>query len=284
MLRPGVVIDRDRGSVVMMTPEKSIEAVEVATGEVVWNAGISAKPLWVGDARLLAQIESDAGLLELVVFDATNGEPVQRLRAELPKGVDPSIDDSLGHRFELTAVESEDVILVEWTDIEAAIAAVPRLQPEPVTRSGFFRVDLGAEAMDVPQDEPDRRLFQKPPPDLIGETRMEKVEGTQFRSAEGGFAMTSVRVADNRVWDKYEWTIWQREGQEKIGSFRYFQSYTPFAVVDRTLILEVAPNLRREGGENIGVPLSVKAVDLEVGEDLWLRRIRNTAYLGPLPH
>ena len=34
----------------------------------------------------------------------------------------------------------------------------------------------------------------------------------------------------------------------------------------------------------VTVPLSIKAVDMGTGNELWQLPIRNTAYLGPLPH
>jgi hypothetical protein len=179
-------------------------------------------------------------------------------------------------------VEVDGKIYVRWSERRQTVAAVERLQQDPVVETGFVSINL-KEATYAREPQEIERLFQIPPADLVGEERIKGIDETQFRSADQRHAMTSKPIGDNTVWEKYEWSIWQRDTGVLVGRLRDSQRYSPFGVVSSILIQEVKPYTRRQDGEMIAVPLSVRAIDLSKGEEIWRRRVRDTVYRGPLP-
>jgi len=284
-IRPGVVVDRASSSVFIMHPEAGIESIDLETGDTRWTTNAAGKPLLVSGNILLAQIETGTARLDLAALDiASKGAVIDRISVELPQGIVASIDDGPGRSFEVRAVEFEGRVYLRWTERRREVAAVERLQKDMVVRSGFGRVDLQEGTYHAENSERiDRRIFESPPPDLADGERIRGVEGMQFRSADRRHVMTSERVGDNRVWEKYEWSIWRRENGELAGRIRDFQRYSPFAVVSSNLIQEVTPHARRQDGDVTAVSLSVRAIDLGTSEEVWRRRVRQTAYVGPLP-
>jgi hypothetical protein len=268
-----------------MHPEAGIESVDLETGDTRWTTNAAGKPLLVSGNILLGQVETETARLDLATLDiAGKGAVIDRISVELPQGVVASIDDSPGRSFEVRAVEFEGRVYVRWTERRREVAAVETLQKDMLVRSGFGRVDLQEGTYHAENSERiDRRIFESPPPDLAAEERIRGVEGIQFRSADQRHAMTSKLVGDNRVWEKYEWSIWRRDNGQLVGRIRDFQRYSPFAVVASMLIQEVTPYARRQDGDVTAVPLSVRAIHLDRGEEGWRRRVRQTAYVGPLP-
>jgi hypothetical protein len=284
-LRPGAVFDADRSLIALMQPQGGIEAVSVRAGDTAWVSERGDKPLAIVGDLLLAQTASDSNQLLLVTLNLNaQGETQGSIAVALPEGVVASIDDSIDHSFKAEGVAARDGIFVAWTDRVQPVAGVERLQQEARTRSGFIHVDIGARTYRVMSQDSVQGLFTDPPPDLARGERLDRVQGVQFRSAGGGYVLTSEAVADNRVWEKYEWTIWERDSGERVGSFRDFQRVNHFAVIGSVLLQEVAPHSLRSGGEMIASPLSVRAIDLGSGRELWRRAIRDTSYSGPLPH
>ena len=259
-IRPGVVLDRASSSVFIMHSEAGIESVDLETGTTHWTTSAAGKPLLVSGNILLAQIATETARLDLATLDITDeGSVIDRISIELPQGVVASIEDGPGRSFEVQAVVVEGEVYIRWTERRQEVAAVERLQKDMAIQSGFGRVDLNESTYYADDSEEiDRRIFESPPPDLTGDERIEGVEATQFRSSDQPHAMTSESVADNSVWEKYEWSIWQRDTGELAGRIRDFQRYSPFAVVSSILIQEVAPHARRQDGEIAAVPLSLR--------------------------
>ena len=284
-LGSGVVFDPERSLVMLMLPEGGIEAVDLANGKTAWTSRDGDKPLLVAGGVLLAQIDTPEPRLLLVAMDLNAGAGKERIAVDLPGKLTGSIDDGPGRRLEVRAVQTADGILVRWTLRQQEVAGVERLQnPRIEVESGTLRVDLAGASYQTIENENAAGLFAEPPPDLSEAERLPQLSGVQFRSADGAHVLSSERVADNRVWEHYEWQIRDKETGEPVGSFRDFQRLSPFAVVGRILLQEVSPYTRDIDGKEIVSPLLVRAVDLGDGSEIWRRAIRNTAYRGPLPH
>lgn len=283
-LRPGVVFEAETSLVVVMQPEGGVEAVELSQGETLWTSQDVDKPLLIVRDRMLAQTESEDGALILSVVEVKSGEPVNRLSAELPDGVLAIIDDHLDRSFSLSAQQFKDTVLVRWTEVFQPVAAVQRLQQDPVVTEGVFRVDLDDEQVEPLDYEEYARFFAQPAPDLLDGERMINVPGVQFRSASGNAVLTSEKIADNRTWEKYQWTIWGLITGERIGRFNDFQRFSNFAVLGSTLLQDVQPHMRVVDQKPVSSPLAVRAVDLKDGREIWQRPVRDTTYRGPVPH
>jgi hypothetical protein len=284
-LRPGVVFDARRSLVMLMLPDGGIEAVDLTSGKTAWISRDGDKPLLVAGDLLLAQADTSEPRLLLVEMELNaDGAAKATIAVDLPGDLTGSIDNGPGRKLEVQTVQTSRGAVVKWTVLRRDVAAVERLQsPRVDVRSATLRVDLADASYRAIENDRVAGLFVEPPPDLPEAERLPRIPGVQFRSARGNHILSSERVADNRVWDRYEWKIWDRKTGALVGSFRDFQRLAPFAVVGHVLLQEVSPYTRRLEGKEVVSPLSMRAVDLGDGHEIWRRAIRDTAYRGPLP-
>lgn len=256
----------------------------MATGETVWVSESGDYPLLMADERLLTQVDGKAGQLRLVSLGLDRqAEPLGQIDVELPEGVVATVDDTAIRSFDVEARATDDGIFLAWTERVQPVAAVERLQKEAAIRSGIGRIDMEEESYEPVNEADVRKAFAEPPPDLTDSERLKGVEGVQFRSADGRFVLISELVADNRVWENYQWTIWSRDTGEKVGSFRSFLRLSAFAVMGDVLLQEIPPHQRISGDQAIATPLSMRAIALDRGEEIWSRAIRDTQFTGVLP-
>ena len=103
-------------------------------------------------------------------------------------------------------------------------------------------------------------------------------------SADGRHTLRYERIADDREWNKYQWTIVDNQSGDEIGKLRSHLSQTTFLIVDSdTILFETGAYLRRMESDMANVPRSIRAVDLDTGEEQWSRPLRDTEYRGPFP-
>jgi hypothetical protein len=105
----------------------------------------------------------------------------------------------------------------------------------------------------------------------------------QFLSADERHVLSSRRVADDPEWDKYLWTIFDRQTAQPVGEFRAHVRYAPFFVVDSHVVYQTGPYARRVGGTMVQEPLQIRATDISTGQQLWSRPVRDTRSTLPPP-
>ncbi|MCA8879868.1 MAG: hypothetical protein KDA73_07925 [Rhodobacteraceae bacterium] len=256
-------------------------------GNVLWRSGDADRPLIIKDTLLLAQADSPRPLLLLVVLDvAAQGATARKIEVPLPPGTVASVDDTLGRTFSVRAAEIGELIIVNWEQRLVEISGAELAggeNPKPEILSGVVRVDLVAGTASVIDKDAGSYLIANLPPDLGEGERMAKAPQPQFRSANSGYAMTSTQIADNRTWQKYQWTIWDIARDQPIGQIRDFQRLAPFAVVGGVLLQTSSAYERRQDDQMIATPPSLRAFDLGSGDQLWAQALRDTAYSGPTP-
>jgi len=286
-LRPGVAIDRGENLLFIMAPGGLVEAVNITDGEVIWQSREVAKPLWYFDGLLLCQIEtSEAGKLLLALLDVhQRGEIVANFRAELPEDVYATIDSDPNRTFIARAAEEGGDIFINWEQRTEPMSGRwdPSDEPSTTIRTGRFRFDRKAQTWRQFSSKQRIAALEVQPRDLSERERIPGIRATQFRSSDDYNALVSQRVANNRVWDRYEWTILDRASGNQIGKFNNFQAQAPFVVIDSLLVFESAPHRRRVNDEMISEPLKLRAIDLRTGDEKWNRLIRDTNYRGSLP-
>ncbi len=296
-LRPGVIIDPNAGRAYVARPEGGIEAVALAQGTQVWRSGDAATPLALQGDLLVAQAEpSSSNRLEIVVLDMRQqGRRVSASSVDLPSGVRVSVGETLRGSFTARGMASEADVLVRWDYLEHIAQALEPKGPEeeqgpgPLVERGEPRAESGAFRLSLPSGTatPLATAEGVPlagrSPDLTGADRLRTVPGSQFLSADGRHVLSSERVADDRVWEKYQWTIYNRSSGQRVGELRSYQSQAPFFVSGTLLTHEVGPYQRRDGEKLLEMPLAIRTVDLTAGRELWSRAIRDTTYRGPFP-
>lgn len=301
-LRPGVLVDPQRRVAYVMSPKGGIDAIGLPRGERIWSTRQGAKPLAMSGDLLVAQAEKPGqpNELEVVTLDTRQGGTrVATAVVGLPNGTRVSIDDTVTSIFVLGAQSAQQSPLLWWEYSEfppqgivpgttEEARATAQGEPETATRAtprvmnGAIRLDLSAKKMTLlPQAEISAAQPRRVP-DARVEERLPAVAGTQFVSADGRHVLASERVADDSVWDKYKWTIYDRAGK-RLGEVRSHLSRAPFFVLDSELVHETGPYVRRTERGMIDEPLKIRAVDLRSGKELWNRPVRDTAYRGPFP-
>jgi hypothetical protein len=113
-IAPGVAVD-DRGSTVFLTsPERRLEARDVATGALRWSSAEAVRPLAAAAGRVLAQADAPAGRLDLVLLDAASGRRIAAEALALPEGVTAPIDEVLGTRFDVRVEQAGPEARIDW--------------------------------------------------------------------------------------------------------------------------------------------------------------------------
>jgi hypothetical protein len=300
-LRPGVIVDLDRHLIYIMSGEGGIDAVDLARGTRAWSTKQAAKPLALAGRLLICQAEPPSGgnELQIVALDTEQlGKLVVTGTTKLPADVNVSIDETLTYSFVASARVSGAAAFISWAHSKRLIRGIPPGFPEvgekvplehaviaPSVASGTFRMDLSTGVMSPvkPEEVPVAVAAASRPPDLSPTERLAHIEGLQFRSANGRHVLNSQRIADDSVWEKYRWTIYDRGTGERVGEFRTHLSFAPFFIFDSQIIYETGPYVRRTEKGAVDEPLKIRAVDLRTGQELWTWQVRDTTFRGPFP-
>ncbi|HZY60826.1 MAG TPA: hypothetical protein VFE56_13755, partial [Candidatus Binataceae bacterium] len=144
-LRPGVLIDPAAGAAFLMNSQGGIGAIELSSGRALWNTTSAAKPLALFDRRLVAQADPavDSHALPIVVLDTKNGKVVFKTSLQMPPGVSPSINDTLGASFSAEARVQRDNLIVSWNFRRQTISGIARPGSTPE------RIETGAASLDL---------------------------------------------------------------------------------------------------------------------------------------
>jgi hypothetical protein len=113
----GVVADPAAERLYLMSPKGGIDAIGLASGNLLWTSKAASKPLAVFDDRLAAQAEAVGGsnCLPIVLLDTKSGRVISTIAVPTPMGVmPPSIDDRMGTSSSVQARVEHDGLLVRW--------------------------------------------------------------------------------------------------------------------------------------------------------------------------
>lgn len=303
-LRPGVVVDPARRAVYVMNPRGGVDALRLERGDVMWHTDQAARPVSVAGDLVLAQAEvpQPGNNLQLRLLDVRTGRSRRSATHVLPQGLRATVVGNLAGSFDLQANASATDATFAWEfvdrpvqgakpgslDVDASPAAreAADAQAAPgaqlTTRTGAFRLDLASgRAADAGPGE--KIAFVARRADLPANARVAAVTGQQFASADGRHVLASERIADDSVWDKYRWTIFEAGTGRRLGSILDYRSHAPFVVVGTSIIYETGPFERRTDDKVITEPLRLRSVNLGTAAQQWAREIRGTTYRGPFP-
>jgi hypothetical protein len=237
--------------------------------------------------------------LRIVTLDtAEAGRVVSATAQPLPAGVKAATVTTRSSEFTANAAAVGDNAVVSWQFVERPLRGIPPRKREvlpgerrsdqsatPATSfQGTFGVELksGNVISAVPAPAVAARAAPVRHPFAV-EARVADIPEPQFLSADGRHILHSERQADDSVWDKYLWSIYDRNTRERLGQFKTHVSFAPFFVADTKVIYETGPYARRAGGGVIQEPEQIRAVDLRTGERVWSQAIRDTTPRGPVP-
>ncbi|HWW85504.1 MAG TPA: hypothetical protein VNZ26_18035, partial [Vicinamibacterales bacterium] len=299
-LAPGVVVQPAEGRVYLATPRGEIEAVQLSDGKRLWSSSAAAWPVGVVNQRLVSQTEPSPGdtSFQLSLLDERTGQEKGRPPVvALPPGIRPLIGETAQGRFALTLEHAGADALVSWQfeprppsgvrpgtgdALSDPVVAPPPPPPAQRTpRSGTIRINTqtaAIQSIDVPESVPPRAGG------IVSGTGLPpNLTMTQISSGDGRYVLESERVGDDSVWEKYQWTITDRQTGQQVGRIRAHSAMSPFAVSGNMLVYESFPSTRQTPNGIIREPLKIHAINLSSGTEAWNREIRDTAMRGPFP-
>jgi hypothetical protein len=306
-LRPGIVFDPNRKVAYVMTPE-GVAAVDLATGTKVWTSTAADQPLTLAGNLLITQVEPRVAgnVLELLVLDPRErGAAKVRKSVQLPSGVSATIGENLIGKFLIEAQPVANEIILNWAfepreqlrgrderyerkNVSALEKSTQRQSSIQETTASPQVTTAGAARGTVRMTLPSGSVTLMAVPLTTMKTgrqwilptamKLSNAPPTQYESADGRHILASERVADDRVWEKYRWTVFDRAGN-RLGEHRTHISFAPFVVNDSTIFYETTPYVRGD----IAEPARLRAISLSTGRELWNAEVRELVYRGPYP-
>ncbi len=192
VMRPGVVVDPTRGAVYMMNPQGGIDAVDIASGKLLWTTKAAAKPLTMFRDQLIAQAETSRGShsLPIAILDPAQGRRLAEISIPISDPLSPAIDNGRGFSSTVTAQPDGSVVLVRWEVASQRITGISH--PVVVTRySGAATIDPATRKVsEITAAEAAKRTASSPAiqPRLTGH------EGLLFAPVKADGAFVSIQV------------------------------------------------------------------------------------------
>lgn len=299
-LREGLIIHPAQSVAYVMAPQGGVSAVDLTSGTTRWTSTAAAKPLALSGNLLVSQVEprnqTEMRRLELVALDVQErGAPRARNSTELPQGVRSTIGETLRGRMISTAVPDAGGVVVTWQYLPQEIKGQdetgepggpplggPRASGarEAVTPlSGTVRMNLTTGAM-ARLTAPRAMVPAASSTWRVSATeRSTGGKSAQYESADGRHLLHSERIADDRTWQKYRWTVTERDTGRRLGETRSHVSFAPFVVRGSMLVFETTPYARGTDAQ----PAKLRGVDLQSGREQWSTEVREVVYRGPMP-
>jgi hypothetical protein len=288
--RPGLLIHSSAGVAYTMAPGGGVAAVDLATGSVRWTSTEGAKPLALIGTLLVTQVEprSAASRLELASLNTqARGARVARATTDLPQGVRVAIGETIQGTFRTEARRAGANAVVVWSFVRTVRETEgDSARPREGIRAALPAVRRGAVSMN-PSTGALTRLdsaaatFPRSPRWVLAQAdKLADAPGTQYESADGRHVLATEVVGDDRVWDKYRWTIYERATRRRVGQIRTHLPFAPFVVRDALVVFETTPYTRGSAAEE---PAKLRAWSLTTGQEAWAVPVREVVNRGPFP-
>jgi hypothetical protein len=117
--------------------------------------------------------------------------------------------------------------------------------------------------------------FERKDPQLLPAARLPGVPGRQFVSADGRHVLSIEPNPADPIWEKFVWTVYERNTGQRIGQLKAHASYAPFFVSDHRIVYVTGPHSRRTAAGMLDEPHQIRAVDLQKGDKLWSQPVRD---------
>ncbi len=191
---PGVIVDPSAERLYLMNPQGGIDALELASGKLLWTAAGAGKPLAAFSDRLAAQAEPSGGSrsLPIALLSTKDGGRIDStVSVPMPSSVmPPSINDGLGISSSVDARVEHDGLLVWWKITSRTMSPIPR--PVSVrTDSGAALINLQTyQATTLAPDEATARLRSET---SSAKPRLNGTEGLYFAPQQAARFFVSVK-------------------------------------------------------------------------------------------
>jgi len=273
-LRDGVVIDVAKNTIYFVNARMRLQANSLTTGEILWISNDSVKPLAVINNQLVVQSVNVGNKLVIKQMDVNNkGKQLGTQSIDLPKDTKADFRPSPSSTFRTHAVNINGETYISWeyheTPLRGMLEESMEKNADPIAQSGIVKVDKTSgklstvSSSDLPADQ-----LQK---SIVPATKdlADNKTGQQFYSSDQNHILVSSRIAGNEDFNNYSWEIYERSSRKKVGERRDYRSYAPFYVSGSTIVFEIGPYSLMEKGNEQHIPLSLVAMNLLNGKELW---------------
>ncbi|MEM7705434.1 MAG: hypothetical protein AAF358_07775 [Pseudomonadota bacterium] len=280
-LGDGLLVDAANGQVVLMREGGGLEQVNIASGKASWVSDAADRPVMLLGGELTAQVDTSIpGRMDLRLLDANSGTEKSAFAVELPADVRPSIDDGLGQTFTMRPSSGSKAGLVWRYEKRLVQGAFMADAPKPTRHTGLLSPESGSWK-NRPISDAESRKAQEALAATQPNRPIAGVEGRQFSAVNGSHVLVSLHQPEQQL--PYRWQVFDAAGNP-LGETRSRMSFSPFVVLDGTLLYVSQPYSERQGdGVMRGEGLTLRAMDLTTGKQRWQKTIRDTRYTGPYP-
>ncbi|MEM7081561.1 MAG: hypothetical protein AAF465_02425 [Pseudomonadota bacterium] len=276
----GVVVDVQNERLYTMNPKTGIEATNIATGERLWRSVAADRPLSIREGTLLAQSSAEkSGQLELAYLTAESGELLRATRLSVDDSVWARTTDTLDHRFVLQSTGADSL---HWQHTTKKIqgARLDRAEPQALRTEGFLRADFSTRSVahsDTGLRASTIRDFRASVPDgAVGKRALYSADRQHIATHR------PLSPQARQSGQRYEWHVYSADGK-RLQTFASAVSFSPYIIVgNRLLYVTPARKWRAEERTEIN-PMSVRAIDLNSGVELFKVPVKDTRYNGPFP-
>ncbi|HET8774111.1 MAG TPA: hypothetical protein VFP80_09985 [Thermoanaerobaculia bacterium] len=293
-LREGILVHPKDDVAFVMTPEGGVAAVDLATGVPRWTTQKAAKPLLLVGNRLLCQVQPATAAqrddLLLAVLDVGyRGKVIARAALDLPDEIVTAVTETPFGHFVLDARSAgTESVKVAWKFAASGKRGTPPRPEQEETAAarplaaireflGSLRINLATGTLEHVQET--ETSAPSALDSLVDGSDTDEQPGTQYRSADGRMLVTSERIADDREWNNYRWTVMDTANGEQLGEIRTYVAFAPFVVRRGVLVMETKPYIR--GGAM--QPAMLRGYDLATGNEQWTFAVREIVFRGPTP-
>ena len=310
----GVIADPTAERLYLMSPKGGIDAIGLASGNLLWTSRAADKPLAVFEDRLAAQAEAVGGSnsLPIVLLDTKSGRVVSNIAIPIAAGaMRPSINDGMAAASSVQARVKSDGLLVWWTVTSHEVSGMPR--PASVRKdSGAALINLQTNSVTtLAPDQAEARLRSNTSPTI---SRLSGTEGLYFPPQPAGRFFVSVKLGAASAGQQAAMKRWSETG-EPMPDIELGPGFVASAIsADNSLFLAIRRTPTGSGylwsiytiasGDRVAelrLPDSsaqsffvlnsiliyrsaaLHGVDLKTGTEIWTRALRDTSYQGTYP-
>ncbi|MEO8461094.1 MAG: hypothetical protein ABI451_11245 [Dokdonella sp.] len=264
-----------------------VAAINLDNGAMNWRGPAEGLPLALVDGKLVVLGRPErSGQMSLLLLDPASGSSVGTLLGQLPEGVLASPYAQPNRIFKAVADNSTGTLRVFWTYSEWPLRGallVNDATPDAGRRelNGVMTVDFPAHTLKLSSTAGAPANVAA---DLTGNERVPGVEGTQFRSADGTYALAASPVDDDVLGTAWRWTLHERGSARTVAQLQLPYSHAPFLVRANRLFWQSPPiAMRQASGEYLQQSLRLVCQDLTSGRELWSVNLLDQKFRGVLP-
>jgi hypothetical protein len=288
LLRDGVLVDTDKQSLFVYTPDKGVAKVRLSDGTVLWKNEKVDQPLGVIENSLIAFADATktGAQPQLVFLNQETGQTEARSAQPLAMAdrVWQQTDASMDQSLKLGWVSDATGFQLTWESISVNVSPIPGGQSHrnrQESSQGSFQYHWSTQSLTTSTSSAAAPAVR---PNLVrNPSNLENVGGPVFASNDDLYYMVPKRTGEANVRFPYEWEIFDASNGTKLGFVSADTTWMPFSIQGDLVIQVAQPYIFYDGQDYQVDNLHLRVMNLKTQKEVWRMDIRDTTYRGPLP-